>query len=91
MTNEAHQDKCPHCGSTQLDTVSINMDAVKCRKCGRYVSGLELLENKPDSFFILSKAAEEYARFLQEEFIDFMRLRGHQIVEQGDEIQLEDI
>jgi DNA-directed RNA polymerase subunit RPC12/RpoP len=36
--------KCPHCGSDQLDTVSFNMDCVRCRKCGKAVSGLELLQ-----------------------------------------------
>jgi ribosomal protein S27E len=40
--------KCPDCGSAQLDYIAINTDALKCRVCGRIISGLELMQAKKE-------------------------------------------
>ena len=38
---------CPHCGHGPLDAMSINCDAAICRTCGKVVTELELLAQRP--------------------------------------------
>lgn len=48
-------------------------------------------EHNAVNFLVQCKLAEEYTRFLQEEFVEVMRQRGHRIIVQGDEIRVEEI
>jgi hypothetical protein len=44
-----------------------------------------------DRLIIQAQRAEEYHRFLMEEFVDVMRKRGHEIKLFNDEILIEDV
>ncbi len=44
-----------------------------------------------DRLIVQAQRAEEYHRFLMEEFVDVMRKRGHKIQFLNDEILIEDV